>query len=288
VLALLPGDTLAVYDTRLGRVTRFGLDGAPGRVTTLGVERGRPVSAAFLGDGRLVGQSPWLVPGRASLPGPGAAFVRDTAVLTLFAADGTLEDTLDVLPGREAAQRIDIGEGFVSVYKRSSLFGRTNVFAVHPDGVWSSTNDAFELRLLDPGSGRVARIVRAPELERPVTDELVRVMRDQALAEAESPEERRETEDWLGLSPRPDVLPAFARIVVDDRARLWVLRSSFPPDSATRWWVFSREGDLLGSVDVPRGLTVMAVHCRGVWGVQQDELGVSYVVRYALRDVDGC
>ena len=57
---------------------------------------------------------------------------------------------------------------------------------------------------------------------------------------------------------------------------------------ATRWWVFARGGDLLGSVDVPSGMKITSVRCGWVWGVEHDELDVGYVVRYAQQGVDVC
>lgn len=286
-LALLPGDTLAVYDAVPRRITRFGSDGALGRITTLEGTRGRITAASFLSDGRLVGQSIWLHPDGGPLPGPEPTFVRDTAVLTLFTSDGAVDDTVDVVPGREAVVKIETSEASISVLKRSSAFARTHVFTAHPDGIWSSSNDRFELRLREPESGRLVRIVRAPGLEMPVSDGLADTIRDRALEEAETADERSLMETWYGLSPRPDMRPAYDRIVVDDRAQLWV-RAWSAPDLATRWWVFARGGDLLGSVDVPTGMTITAVRCGSAWGVVRDELDVSYVVRYALRGIDAC
>ena len=284
-LALLPGDTLAVYDAAAMRITHFGPDGALGRIITLQGNRARVVLASFLPDGRLVGQSPWLGPTRGSPPGQEPTFVRDTVVLTLFTTDGAIDDTVDVLPGREAIQTIDVSERSVSISKRPPAFGRTNLFAPHPEGVWSSTNDRFELRLREPGSGRLLRMIRARGLEQPVTDELAQEVHDRALAEAETAADRRRAATWYALSPRPETLPAYDRIVVDDHARLWV-RAWSALDPATRWWVFDAGGELLGVVDVPGGTTITSVRCRTVWGVEQDHLDVSYVVRYALQGIE--
>lgn len=97
-LAWLARDTLAVFDAGPNRITRFGAGGEPVRTTTLEGTGPRITAAAFLHDGRLIGQSHWLNPDGGALPGPDLTFVRDTVVLTLFAAAGTVEDTVDVLP----------------------------------------------------------------------------------------------------------------------------------------------------------------------------------------------
>jgi hypothetical protein len=286
-LALLPGDTLAVFDAGPRRITRFGLDGSLGRITTLNDTQARIVAAAFLPDGSMVGQSRWLGQGGGPIPGPDLTFGRDSAVLTVFGGDGEVTDTVDVVPGRETLTSVTRSGQGISVFRRSAAFGRTNVFAVHPDGVWSSENDRFELRLRQTEGGRLLRIVRAPELDKPIEDDLAQVIYDRALAEAETPDERRLTEEWYALSPRPDLQPAFDRLLADEGARLWI-RAWSTPEVTSRWWVIERGGDVLGYVDLPSGLRVTSVRCRWVWGVEQDALDVSYVVRYALRGTGVC
>ncbi len=302
-LALLPGDTLAVYDAGPRRITRFGPDGAFVRTTTLKDTRARIVAAAFLADGRLIGQSVYLDPDGATLPGPEPVFVRDIVVLTLFTAEGAVEDTIDMVRGREAVVGVERSGNGISVFKRTAAFGHTNVFTVHPDGLWSSANDQFELRLRDVETRRLIRIVRAPGLERPVTDRLVQAVHDQALGNATTANGRRLAEASFALAPRPETQPAYDLFAVDDRARLWV-REWTSAELATRWWVFARDGELKGSVDVPSGMKILSVRCgvdrttslmgrqsRGpqvavVWGVERDKLDVSYVVRYTLRGVE--
>lgn len=302
-LALLPGDTLAVYDAGPRRITRFGPDGAFVRTTTLKNTSARIVATAFLADGRLIGQSVYLDPDGATLPGSEPVFVRDIVVLTLFTAEGAVEDTIDMVRGREAVVGVERNGNGISVFKRTAAFGHTNVFTAHPDGFWSSANDQFELRLRDVETRRLIRIVRAPGLERPVTDKLVQAVHDQALGDATTANGRRLAEASFALAPRPETQPAYDLFAVDDRARLWV-REWTSAELATRWWVFARDGELKGSVDVPSGMKILSVRCgadrttslmgrhsRGpqvavVWGVERDELDVSYVVRYTLRGVE--
>ena len=286
-IGLLPGDTLAVYDSGPRRITRFAPSGELGRITTLRETTARIVAASFLPGGGMVGQSRWLDPAGGTLPGPEWTLVRDTAVLTAFSTMGTVQDTVDLVAGRETLTSIVRTASSISVFRRSPVFGRTNVFAVAPNGIWSSSNDRFELRLYDVSSGRLIRIVRAPELERPATDELAEAIYDRAYAEAGTPEDRRRTDAWFALSPRPDRQPAFDLLVVDDHTRLWVHEWSALAHG-NRWWVFSPDGELLGSVEVPSGMTITAVRCGWIWGIEQDELDVSYVVRYEAAGLDGC
>lgn len=289
-VALLAGDTVGVYDPRPARLTRFAPNGTLGRIVTLETDaRGRPFQGAILQDGRVIGAARWYAgPNAVPLVNQGASLGRDSVVLILWGDSGALLDTIDVLPGMESIRSIEAAEQSVSVRMRPAVFGRTSVFAPHPDGIWAGVNDSFELRLRDAGDGHQVRIVRAPGLERPTTDELARRIHERAVADADAnPDQLRWIEEWFTLSPRPATAPAYDRILVDDRARLWV-REWSGGAPAERWWVFSPAGDLLGSVDFPGGVTLHAVRSCAAWGVEQDELDVGYVVRYALRGPGGC
>lgn len=286
VLNVLAGDTLAVFDNTPRRITRFGPDGAPGRITTLEDVGGRISAASFLPDGSLVGRSRWIAPGGGSLPGTDPTFVRDTAILTLYTPDGSAADTIDVVPGQETITRIEMGGGGISIFRRAAAFGRASFFAVHPEGIWSSASDRFELRLFGL-DGRLLRIVRAPGLERPVTGDLRDTVRERALSEVDAAPDRRLAEAWYDASPEHRTQPAFDALVTDDDGRLWV-REWSAVEPPTRWWVFAASGALVGWVEAPGGFTILAVTCDDVWGVERDELDVSYVVRYPAPALPGC
>lgn len=216
-----------------------------------------------------------------------AVLLRDTTVLTVFAPNGAVDDTIDVIPGRELVTRIDRSGDAISVLRRPPAFGRSSLFAARSGGMWSAANDRFELRLLSLPAGEVIRIVRVPDLERPITDELFDRIVERAMSSTDTPALREATETWLSLSPRPETRPAFDRLRLDDGGNLWV-REWSAPDPSARWWVLAEGGDLLGAVEIPPGLEVMAIDCRSVWGVELDEFDVSYVVRYGLSGGEVC
>ena len=283
-MARLGADTLAVYDYRNARVTLFGPDGALARTVTLSYDGyGRPYRAAFFADGSLVGQVRYSGSSAFSGGSGKPTFVTDSAALVVNRADGSLEDTVDVLPSSETLRSVQRSGQMMMVSSASSDFGRVNVFDASPDGVWSGYGDRFALRLLDPADGHLKRILRAPGLDRPLTDAEAKQIRDQDLASAKTPEERRRVQEMLDLSPRPELRPSYDRLVVDDQARLWVRRWPGAGRDHHLWWVFSRDGALLGSVSVPGRLRIMAIQGNHVWGVVRDELDVPYVVRYAMH-----
>lgn len=282
-LAVVSGDTIAVYDRGPGRVTRFDPDTGAHRVTTLERGEAQVADARLLDDGRLVGQSHWLETDVGALPDGEPTLVRNTVVLTLFDAMGQIVDTIDIVPSAEEIVSIRMSSGRVSVLKRPAAFARDNLFAPVSGGTWSSENDRFELRLRETSTGRLLRVVRIPSLAVPVTERLAQEIHDRVMEEAESPQQRSLLETWFSLSPRPEVQPAFDAFASDINGRLWV-REWSPFQEATRWWVFESDGALLGSLETPSGMTITSATCESVIGVERDELGVNYAARYALRE----
>lgn len=212
---------------------------------------------------------------------------RDTVVLSSFDPTGQLLDTIDVVPSLEDIGSIEIAPGRVAVHKRRPPFARSNHFALSPGGMWSSPNDRFELRSIDLTSGTLTRVVRVQGLERTATPEVAQSVYDQAMEEAEGADERSWLRTWFELSPIPDLEPAFDLLEVDALGRLWV-REWTPSGNGSTWWVFAPEGDLLGSVAAPAGLTITDASCDHVLGVERDDLGVDYVVRYSLDVLGSC
>ncbi len=283
-MALLGGDTLAVYDYRTGRVTRFGADGGEVRMVTMTfVGYGRPYQVSFFPDGSFVGQVRYSGSSGFSGTSSKLSFVTDSAALVVYGADGSMGDTVDVLPSSETLRSMQQSGRMVMVTTTTSEFGRTNVFAASPEGVWSGYGDHFALRLIDPADGHVKRILRAPGLDRPLRDGEVERIRDHDLADAKTPEDRRRSQKVFDLSPRPALRPAYDRLVVDDHDRLWVREWPGARTDTLRWWVFAGDGALLGSVSVSARFKLMAVRGHQAWGIVRDDLDVPYVVRYTLH-----
>lgn len=280
-LARVGGDSLAVYDSRLGRVTVFAPGGSVGRIATVAFDGyGRPYRASFFSDVRMVGQST-LTSGSISADGK-AAFQQDSAALVVNAPDGALVDTVGSQPTSEGIVTITRSDQGISITKVRVRFARSGVFAAHPDGVWAGFGDHWELRLHDPEDGHVKRILRAPGLDRPLTDAEAKAVLDQALARDTTPEQLRAGQKLNELSPRPELRPAYDRLLVDDHGRLWLRAWPGASSETLRWWVFGGDGALLGSVDVPGGFQLLAVGEGQAWGVTRDELDVPYVERHTL------
>jgi len=279
-LAALPGDTLAVYDYRNGRITRFTRDGELGRVTALRLEGyGRPQGTSFFPNGSMVGQLQFRHPGQQLDTREKQTFKLDSAALVLIGTDGVPKDTIGVFPWFESVRSVSN----VAVVFVPSAFARALVFAAVPGGVWAGYGDHFELRLLNSADGSVIRILRASALQRPLADMEAEAVFDSALANAEKPEQRRTKQEWYDVSPRPELRPAYDRLVVDDQGHLWLRDWPGAHTDSELWWVFDRDGGLLGAVRAPSHFHLMAVRANEAWGVVRDSLEVPIVVRFAVH-----
>lgn len=85
---------------------------------------------------------------------------------------------------------------------------------------------------------------------------------------------------------RPEYLPAVRGFMQADDGTIWLRR--FDPvegetgESMTEWWVLDAEGAPLARALTPVSLPMMVISGDTVWGIERDELGVQYMVRYRL------
>jgi hypothetical protein len=283
-LAIVPGDTMVVYDGRTRRVTWYPMNGGEPQVRTLqGAENSFPFFADFFPDGRLVGTLRSFT--FTNLPNEGEDAVRlDSAVVAVYSAQGDFTDTVAILPNRESIMKMMRSGQSINLLMQSTAFGRSGVFAPHPEGVWAGYGGHWELRLYDP-DGSLKRIVRVPGLERPLTDAEVQAVFAAAETNDTTPSMLERRRVWRELSPRPAMRPTFDRALVDDEARIWLREWPGADETRFRWWVFRGGGELLGSVDMPAGVDLMAVAGNDAWGVFRDDFDVPYVVRYPMTVV---
>ncbi|MEX2281949.1 MAG: methyltransferase domain-containing protein [Gemmatimonadota bacterium] len=79
----------------------------------------------------------------------------------------------------------------------------------------------------------------------------------------------------------PDYYPPFGEVLLGEDGSIWVSRGR---DQSTQTWLhIGAEGNLAGTVSLPAGIRLMHVAPPHIFGVQQNELGVPFVVRLAVR-----
>lgn len=144
------GDSLAVWDFQVSRLTVFSRDGSLGRVI---VPQPAPSGSyhpmwGLFGDGSFV-----LGPGM-DIPGlltGGTRVWRDTVPLLRYGADGRLADTIGLYPGDEKHVLVS-GAGF---NVRTLPYGRRLRMAVGGERLYLTTGDKSEVVALTPIGGRV-------------------------------------------------------------------------------------------------------------------------------------
>lgn len=80
----------------------------------------------------------------------------------------------------------------------------------------------------------------------------------------------------------PDHVPPLSGGLFADDGSLWLRRADTLAD-VQRWTVIDPQGVPIAEVTLPRSLKVEVVRSTSLWGVDTDELGVPYIVRYAIE-----
>lgn len=153
--------------------------------------------------------------------------------------------------------------------------------AVGSKGALITDGRASEVREYDV-AGRLRRIFRVEELDRPVTREMIEVRIDAVTAAYPRIQREQLARDYAGV-PIPDTLPAFRSLRVDDMGWLWAEVYGWDPAQPREWMVFDPEGRAHGIVETPPGLNIQWIGVDRILGVWLDEFGVEYVRGHSLR-----
>ena len=206
--------------------------------------------------------------------------VRLTDVAMRHSSTGEFLDSLGVFPGAEGTIGIRTTGDAIAVAFSYKPFGRSAVFAVKDNILVAGTQDEYEIGTYAM-NGDLVVLVRRDVINRAITDNHVRGLRDQYLDDLFEPDEiRARLEEFDGL-PIPETMPAYGNIVVDPDGFLWVEEYRLR-DEAPEWTVFDRDNRMLGTVEVPEGLTVHQIGRDFVLGTWQDEFDVEHVRVYDL------
>jgi hypothetical protein len=234
-IAVLPGDTVAVYDRLANRITLIS--------PSVELAASTAVHPTLTGDTRYLGRladgahlfSHDVRPTAQMAPG---TTVREHGVFVIYGADGMPQRTVLEAPGSEI---VPITRG-PTVQVLQLPFGKSRVAALFRDTLYVAVSEEFTIRVYDASAGNLIR-----RLERSFEAERV------------TPADREPygTEQFPGLQ-LPLVKPALRHIHVDRSGRLWV--EEYPgPSSSRHWSVFDGSGRWVRSVVVPRELNVHVV-----------------------------
>lgn len=269
------GDSLAVWDDRLRRLTVLGPDGSYARDLTLSGDLARATVLGAFEDGgfavldrRFEGQES---NDYQELPGP---------TLRYDASGAPTGDTLSVDPWLTARFQSP-GQGVVELRGRG--LDRAPSRAVSPEALWVGDPDAGEARRHTPGSAGPTLIVRWPLGDRTVTDQVIAAHTRDQLDAAPNDDVRQAIRRAAEVQDYAERLPALSTIGVDADGRVWV--ESFPrPGSARQptWWVFDGEGRALRTVALPSGSEPLWAEGDQVLLLVRDDFGVERVELHRL------
>jgi len=263
-LQVTPGDTLAVYDPELARVTLF----EPESLKVAGT-----VNLA----GRLHGAAPfrvWRLRGgnfvalfRSGFAFMGGALAPRRDSVAVLRADGSSVATIAHLPPRPFL----IAGSSVA----PNPFGREALVAADSHGharyVWTDSLAVRTFNETGVALGRFSVPYHPPQVTQADVDREWAAMDDYG---------RRTFRQALADSV-PRTWPAVRDLLVDDANRLWIGLAG-PRGTPREWAVFTPEGRYLRSVIVPEQVTVRSVRRGLVYGDQANHDGVPSIVVFTL------
>jgi hypothetical protein len=265
------GDSAFVYDVALQRMSVFDPDGIY-------------VRAVRVLDWSSNGYAPYDIScGRA---GTIALVNRSDRSAELPKAEGPLRHDVEItLIGRNDSS-VSLGKFPASeMYFRAPAagprhLGRRTTVAVGSSSAYVGTGDTYEVAKFSLRGERVGTIreSHAPVLATPahVAAYVTEYMsRNPGRSEASV---RR----YFGELEWPEVLPAYARLMVDRSDNLWIEQFPIPGKETRDWIVYGSSGQQVAVIALPRDFRVLEAGPDYVLGVWRDEFDVEYVRVYSL------
>ncbi len=154
-------------------------------------------------------------------------------------------------------------------------------YAIGLDDVWIGSGTRREIRKFDL-DGRLRVVLRLPP-QGAVTDRDIEEFIRMDLA-AYPENERPLRRNLLSEIPMPNELPAFDRIILDGRGRLWVGAFNSASSAAVPWHGFDQHGCPVGRVVPPAGVHMLAVGRNRIAGEVRDDLGVPRLVVFRFLE----
>ncbi|MCJ7629441.1 MAG: hypothetical protein MUO50_13765 [Longimicrobiales bacterium] len=260
-LSLMPGDSIAVADYWLRRITILSPEGEVGRVISLHGVADRVRHVLSLGDSGFVGFSYSY----ASLPDEPGNYRMPYQVMRL-GLEGAVLDTIAEIGGFEGSQgpagdaSVPYGkDGHLAVLGTDLVIGSAEMMAMD----WYN------------GGGKLTRRVRAPGIDFNLPQSEIDAVRSGMLGEDLPPELRQLVEG----TEIPRSRPAYSDLLIDSEGCVWAAeyhrRGS--PEEPVDWEVFSPEGEWLGSVRTPLRFSVFDIGSDYILGVFRDDLDIEHV-----------
>jgi hypothetical protein len=285
--AVTPQDSVVLYDFRNQRLTLIGPEGVLGR--TVRLELHPSMSLVPLGNGRVVIAEE---PPTLNLGGAEYNYARDSIRIMVTGGTSQPLDTVMHRAGREAATWVGYTDGRPTGTRQFGLpFSHPTLVGAVSEQVVLVESGRTGLTFFDEDGEAVRGALRTDVDPPPLSADLRQEYVNHAVRSAIDrgvPEQpvRAGAEGLLDVIPDGQRVSPFDRMLTDAvSARIWLRDHVFEWNAggAQHWTVHDSLGDVLGRVTTPPGLEVMQVGPDLVVGVERDELGVEYVVAYAVE-----
>jgi len=258
----LPGDSLAVYDPAVGRVSILNEDA--GWVRSVQVQ---PIGTLVLPSGSF-GDGSLLVVN--AFPDPGQTGMASSYTVSPKGIESLAE--FRHIENQEPGPMSSVRRPLIAKVARMSASG---------DFLFLVRNVDHEIQIQD-SEGALRRIIRWHGRDLTATREEQRRYIDNIIENI--PEERRTTHraSLEALTPN-ERFPPFERIHADREGRAWVQTFRRPSDTGPReWWVVAHTGEIAGRIEIPERAVVLDAAEDYVLLLLFDELGVQSVAQFGL------
>jgi len=272
------GDSRAVYDRALGRLTVLGLDGALIRTVNLRPAPGglRPHVLAVRPDGSMIVRAQQMV-----TPNIAPGVHKPVGFIALYSSSGELADSVVSVGGREWALTVVDGRRLLAAH----IFGREGLAAASPQAIHIADSDRLEVQSFAV-DGELRRVLRVAQPASPVTQADIDAYRELRLAresdESRHPRIRRE----IDAAPFPETHPHLRQLYTDRAGRLWLEEYRRPWETQSRFDVFDADGIFVGRALLPDGERLLEAGPGFVLTRRVDDLGVHYVRLYEWQEVE--
>ncbi|MEZ4495135.1 MAG: hypothetical protein R3C29_17700 [Dehalococcoidia bacterium] len=258
LVQVMVGDTVVIWDQLTRRVSWFG---PSGNLTSELVLDPRQASGAqpLIG---MTSAGDLLVRHETTEPGDSAGFLRKTATLRLLGRDGRVRHDI----GRYPAGWEDP--------KGYRFFGWTLITRLAGDRIYLGTNDRWEIVAISLRGDTIQHFRKSWE-PRPVT-----AADREALQRTFA--ERHAVPGFADADRFAPTVPAFGRLLVDPKGRLWAPEYAPPYHAPTQVTVMGSTGLTLGALALPEGFRPSEVGADYMLGWRRDGDGLLTLALYRL------
>lgn len=275
-LGALPGDSLYVFDRGAQRLSIFRRDGTFVRDERVTPSAGGPAVQDLF---RLADGSWISVEGPPGEPSRADRMRRSVRLLVAREKPGATGHVIAEIPGEIWGRASAGGQtGF-----RTVLFTPDALYGIGGTCVVAVAGDEATVRA-HSATGEVVRDWTVDLQPRSVTDDDVDRYVERAVVENDVPPEgRAQIRQMLEAFPRPDRMPLFSDMVVDELGFIWLQHYAPPLGSSGRWMVLDAERGVLGVATLP---TELKIHQIGADWILAEWEGEFDTVRVGLFGLD--